>query len=57
VSLPFTDDKRAMWMLLEGDEGGYRLERQFAAYDAAAVLARLDETNPPAAFVLREALA
>lgn len=57
VSVPFTAEKRAMWTLLEAGEGGYRLERQFAAYDTAAVLTRLDAANPPAAFVLREALA
>lgn len=57
VSLPFTDDKRALWTLLEADEGGYRLERQFVRYDAAAVLAHLDAIDPPAAFVLRDALA
>ncbi len=57
VSLPFTAEKRAMWTLLEADDNGYRLERQFAAYDAAAVRERLDAIDPPAAFVLREALA
>lgn len=56
VSIPFTDEKRAMWTLLVADETGYRLERQFATYDAAAVLAHLDAVDPPAAFVLRDAL-
>lgn len=59
VSLPFTDEKRAMWTLLEaGERGrGYRLERQFARYDAREVLEQLAAIDPPGAFVLREALA
>lgn len=57
VSIPFTTEKRAMWTLLEADERGYRLERQFARYDAREVLEHLDSIDPPGAFVLREALA
>jgi predicted phosphodiesterase len=57
VSLPFTDEKRAMWTLLEADDAGYRLERRFAAYEADAVLARLDAISPPGEGVLRWALA
>lgn len=56
VSIPFTDDKRAMWTLLEADDTGYRLERRYVAYDADAVRARLDAVAPPAAGVLMWAL-
>jgi len=57
VSLPFTAEKQAMWTLLEAGERGYRLQRQFARYDAQEVLEQLAAIDPPAAFVLREALA
>ncbi len=57
VSVPFTAEKRAMWTLLEAGDRGYRLERQFARYDAQEVLEQLAAIDPPGAFVLREALA
>jgi predicted phosphodiesterase len=53
VSNPPTDDKRAMWTLLEGDAQGYRLERRYAAYDVARVLAALEAAHQPAAAVIR----
>jgi predicted phosphodiesterase len=56
VSVPFTDEKRAMWTLLEADAGGYGLERQYVAYDVAGVLDQLDAIEPPAAGVLRSVL-
>lgn len=57
VSLPFTDEKRAMWTLLDADDAGtsYRLERQFAAYDAAAMNDQLDTLGVPAAAVVQAA--
>jgi len=48
VSNPVTGDKRAVWTLLEANNAGYRLERRFVTYDAAAMLARLEEVRHPA---------
>ncbi len=47
VSNPNTDDRRAMWTLLEADDAGYSLTRQYAEYDIPAMLAALDETHHP----------
>jgi hypothetical protein len=46
-----------MWTLLEADEQGYRLERQFASYDIETVLAALEASHQPAPAPLRNALA
>lgn len=48
VSNPPRTDKRAMWSLLEVDERGYRIERQFAGYDPGEVLARMEVAGTPA---------
>jgi predicted phosphodiesterase len=53
VSNPGTDDLRAMWTLLEGDEAGFRLERRFAAYDVPTVLERLHAVHHPAGAYIR----
>lgn len=53
VSNPATAEKRAMWTLLIADEAGYRLERQFAAYDAGRMLHELDHVRYPAAANIR----
>jgi len=37
-----------MWTLLVVGELGYRLERRFAAYDVARMLARLEAIHHPA---------
>jgi len=55
VSLPFRDDKRAMWTLLEADESGHTLTRQYAAYDGAEVVRRLDAAHQPALASIRKA--
>lgn len=48
VSNPGTADTRAMWTLLDADDSGYRIERRFAAYDLAAVIAALEAAHHPA---------
>lgn len=48
VSNPGTSDQRAMWTLLDADESGYRIERRFAAYDVAAVIAEIGAAHHPA---------
>ncbi len=53
VSVPYTDDRRAMWSLLEADERGYRLERRYAEYDIAAMLAALGDARHPAESFIR----
>lgn len=53
VSNPVTDETRAMWTLLDVDDAGYRLERRFAAYDVAAMLAQLEAIQHPAAVHVR----
>jgi len=53
VSIPQTDELRAMWTLLEADERGYRLERQFVAYDSVEMLRRLGMATPPAESTIR----
>jgi predicted phosphodiesterase len=54
VSMPFTDDTRAMWTLLEADEAGHTLTRQHASYDIDAMLGRLAVAHHPAEDVIRE---
>jgi hypothetical protein len=39
---------RAMWTLLDADERGYRIERRFAEYDLAKVIAALGTVHHPA---------
>ena len=48
VSNPGTSDQRAMWTLLDADDTGYRIERRFAAYDVAAVIAEIGAAHHPA---------
>jgi len=47
VSNPVTDDKRAMWTLLDADGDGYRLERRFVEYDTSEVLSALEAVHHP----------
>jgi predicted phosphodiesterase len=47
VSNPNTEDRRAMWTLLEADADGYSLTSQYVEYDIAAMLAALDESHHP----------
>jgi predicted phosphodiesterase len=49
VSIPATEDPRAMWTLLSADSRGYRLEHRFAAYDPALVRDHLDLAHHPSA--------
>lgn len=49
VSMPATAERRAMWTLLVADESGYTVERRFADYDPAAVIAALDREHHPSA--------
>lgn len=49
VSNPVTDDKRAMWTLLEADSDGYRLERRFVEYDQEQVIRNLAAVRHPLA--------
>jgi predicted phosphodiesterase len=57
VSLPDReiDDKRAMWTLLEADESGHTLTRQYAEYDGAEVVRRLEAAHQPAVAIIRKA--
>ena len=48
-----TDDLRAMWTLLDADEGGWRIERRFVAYDVPTVLERLEAVHHPAGAYIR----
>lgn len=47
VSNPGTPDTRAMWVLLEADDAGYRVERRFAGYDPGAVIEALGAAHYP----------
>jgi len=47
VSNPGTSDTRAMWMLLDADGAGYRIERRFADYDVAEVIAEISAAHHP----------
>ncbi|CAA9569814.1 MAG: hypothetical protein AVDCRST_MAG87-2301 [uncultured Thermomicrobiales bacterium] len=47
VSNPGTSDQRAMWTLLDADESSYRIERRFAAYDVAEVIAEIAAAHHP----------
>jgi predicted phosphodiesterase len=49
VSLPVTDERRAMWTLLEAHESGFQLEHRFADYDIEAVRSALDTGHHPSA--------
>jgi putative phosphoesterase len=53
VSNPVTDDQRAMWMLLEADEWGVRLDRRFMAYDQEAYLRQVTNMRHPAEAAIR----
>lgn len=53
VSNPTTDEMRAMWMLLEADESGYRIQRRFVEYDRDAMLHRLAAVHHPAETYIR----
>jgi len=48
VSNPATDDQRAMWLLLDADASGYRIERRFVEYDRDAYLRTLVAVEHPA---------
>jgi len=52
-SNPKTDDRRAMWTLLEADEDGYALTRQYVEYDIAAMLAALEDSHHPTRTAIR----
>lgn len=54
VSLPKTDDHRAMWTLLTADELGYKLARRYVNYDLERVRAAFDAVHHPAAKGLQE---
>ncbi len=47
VSNPKAGDTRAMWTLLEADESGHTLTRQYATYDIAAMLEHLATVKHP----------
>ena len=49
VSLPDTDDHRAMWTLLTANESGYMLARRYVNYDIERVKAAFDAMHHPAA--------
>ncbi len=53
VSNPVTEDPRAMWVLLDADEGGYRMERRFADYDRDAYLRQVTSLRHPAEASIR----
>ncbi len=53
VSNPVTDDRRAMWTLLDADHSGYRLERRFVDYDRAWYLHELGSLQHPAESKIR----
>jgi predicted phosphodiesterase len=57
VSLPFreVDDKRAMWTLLEADDSGHTLTRQYAEYDGAEVVRQLEAAHQPVLDIVRKA--
>ena len=55
VSLPFAGDSRAMWTLLEADESGHTLTRQYARYDIDAMLERFEATHHPTGAVAVQA--
>lgn len=48
VSNPTTDDKRAMWTLIEADASAHRIERRFVDYDRDAMLHQLTAVHHPA---------
>ncbi|HEU0166091.1 MAG TPA: metallophosphoesterase family protein [Thermomicrobiales bacterium] len=54
VSVPKTDEPRAMWTLLTADESGHTLERRFVEYDVAKVHAALDAAHHPYADAIKE---
>ena len=49
VSNPFPPDLRATYAILEADETGYHIERQFVDYDHAAVINQVHRVRHPAA--------
>jgi predicted phosphodiesterase len=49
VSVPATDDRRAMWTLLTADMDGFTIERQYAEYDIEAFIAAVDDEHHPSA--------
>lgn len=53
VSNPTTEELRAMWTLLEGDESGYRVERRLVEYDRDAMLDRLAGVHHPTEAYIR----
>ncbi|HLZ58547.1 MAG TPA: metallophosphoesterase family protein [Ktedonosporobacter sp.] len=48
VSLPFTPDLRASYVLLDANTSGYQLEMRRVEYDREAVLAKIRESGRPA---------
>ena len=48
ISNPFPPDLRAKYAILEADETGYRIERQFVEYDHAAVIDQVHRVKHPA---------
>lgn len=53
VSNPVTDDRRAMWTLLDADPLGYRLERRFVEYDRERYLRQVMSVHHPAEPAIR----
>jgi predicted phosphodiesterase len=53
VSVPATDDRRAMWALLTADRHGYTIERRQAVYDLAEVRRDVDHQHHPSAAWLK----
>ena len=49
VSMPGTEDTRAMWTLLEATPEGHTLTRMYSTYDCAEFLRQIDALNTPAA--------
>ncbi len=49
VSLPATDDHRAMWTLLSADQRGHTIDRRYAPYDLAEVRRDIDHQHHPGA--------
>ncbi len=56
VSLPFTEERRAMWTLLDANEDNFIVERRFAEYDIEAVASALDREHHPSADWLKSKL-
>lgn len=56
VSVPGTDEPRAMWTLLTAEHDAFTLQRRFAPYDLDAVLTEIDSEHHPSAAWLKSKL-